>query len=160
MSGHTITIADATTAPGPGPRAPRMLTGDRPTGRLHLGHYVGSLANRIRLHRRYESFFIVADLHMLTTKNSAADIAAVPGNATEMVLDSLAAGPAYSKSAYFIGLPSPVGHAAALVSAAPSVLRRGPRDIDTRHNIHWHTRQRVTYPGGMQRHGNQAWWPS
>jgi tryptophanyl-tRNA synthetase len=39
-----------------------MLTGDRPTGRLHLGHYVGSIANRVRLHQRYESFFIIAVL--------------------------------------------------------------------------------------------------
>jgi tryptophanyl-tRNA synthetase len=75
-----------------------MLTGDRPTGRLHLGHYAGSLANRIRLHRRYESYFIVADLHMLTTKNSPGDIAAIGQNAADMVLDSVAAGldPAYS----------------------------------------------------------------
>jgi len=78
--------------PGPSPVVPRMLTGDRPTGRLHLGHYAGSLANRIRLHRQYESFFIIADLHMLTTKNSPQDIAAVGRNATDMVLDSLAAG--------------------------------------------------------------------
>ncbi|HCR71470.1 MAG TPA: tryptophan--tRNA ligase, partial [Anaerolineae bacterium] len=39
---------------------PRLLTGDRPTGRLHLGHYVGSLANRVRLQNQYESFFIIA----------------------------------------------------------------------------------------------------
>ncbi len=48
----------------------RMLTGDRPTGKLHVGHYVGSIANRVRLQHEYESFFIIADLHMLTTKNS------------------------------------------------------------------------------------------
>ena len=70
----------------------RMLTGDRPTGRLHLGHYVGSIANRVRLHRRYESFFIIADLHMLTTRNRREDIDQVAGNAREMVLDILAAG--------------------------------------------------------------------
>lgn len=34
----------------------RLLTGDRPTGRLHLGHYVGSLANRIRLQHEYDAF--------------------------------------------------------------------------------------------------------
>ncbi|RQX15761.1 tryptophan--tRNA ligase, partial [Micromonospora arida] len=70
----------------------RMLTGDRPTGRLHLGHYVGSIANRVRLHRRYESFFIIADLHMLTTRNRREDIDQVSGNACEMVTDILAAG--------------------------------------------------------------------
>jgi len=45
----------------------RILTGDRPTGKLHLGHYVGSLANRVRLQDEYECFFIIADLHTLTT---------------------------------------------------------------------------------------------
>ncbi|MFD0657248.1 hypothetical protein [Thermocatellispora tengchongensis] len=54
----------------------RMLTGDRPTGRLHLGHYVGSIVNRRALQRAYESYFIIADLHMLTTKNSREEIAA------------------------------------------------------------------------------------
>jgi tryptophanyl-tRNA synthetase len=69
-----------------------MLTGDRPTGALHLGHYVGSLANRVRLQADFESFFIVADLHMLTTKNSPEHIAAVNANAHHLVLDALAAG--------------------------------------------------------------------
>lgn len=71
---------------------PRMLTGDRPTGRLHLGHYVGSVANRVRLHSAYQSYFIIADLHMLTTRNTRADIEAVTERAREMVLDQLAAG--------------------------------------------------------------------
>jgi tryptophanyl-tRNA synthetase len=77
---------------------PRMLSGDRPTGRLHLGHYVGSLANRVRLHQSCESFFIIADLHMLTTRNTREDIAAISRNARDMVVDSLAAGldPAHS----------------------------------------------------------------
>lgn len=70
----------------------RMLTGDRPTGKLHLGHYVGSIANRVKLQHKYESFFIIADLHMLTTKNNREDIAAISQNARDMVLDSLAAG--------------------------------------------------------------------
>jgi tryptophanyl-tRNA synthetase len=70
----------------------RMLTGDRPTGRFHLGHYVGSLANRVKLHQNYDSFFIIADLHMLTTKNTRQDIAEVAQNARDLVLDALAAG--------------------------------------------------------------------
>ena len=45
----------------------RILTGDRPTGSLHLGHFVGTLANRVRLQEEYECYFIIADLHMLTT---------------------------------------------------------------------------------------------
>src|SRR2546421_4534463 len=70
----------------------RMLTGDRPTGKLHVGHYVGSIKNRVELQHRYESFFIIADLHMLTTKNTKEDIAEVAPNGRQMVLDSLAAG--------------------------------------------------------------------
>lgn len=70
----------------------RMLTGDRPTGKLHVGHYVGSIANRVKLQYQYETFLIIADLHMLTTKNARDDIAAVSANARDMVLDSLAAG--------------------------------------------------------------------
>ena len=50
--------------------AKRMLTGDRPTGKLHLGHYVGSIENRVRLQHDYECFFIIADLHMLTTRST------------------------------------------------------------------------------------------
>src|SRR3954468_20231681 len=70
----------------------RMLTGDRPTGKLHVGHYVGSIKNRVELQHDYESFFIIADLHMLTTKNGKEDIAEVAANARMMVLDWLAAG--------------------------------------------------------------------
>ena len=45
----------------------RILTGDRPTGSLHLGHYVGSLANRVKLQKEYESYIIIADVQALTT---------------------------------------------------------------------------------------------
>jgi len=71
---------------------PRLLTGDRPTGRLHLGHYVGSLANRVRLQHQYESFFIIADLHTLTTKPEPQFIKEIPTYIREIVLDYLAVG--------------------------------------------------------------------
>lgn len=45
----------------------RILTGDRPTGPLHLGHYVGSLANRVKLQYEYDEFIIIADVQALTT---------------------------------------------------------------------------------------------
>lgn len=45
----------------------RILTGDRPTGPLHLGHYVGSVASRVNLQREYETFIIIADVQALTT---------------------------------------------------------------------------------------------
>lgn len=70
----------------------RILTGDRPTGKLHLGHYVGTLKNRVALQDEYESIFIIADLHMLTTKNNPEAIAQSEKNACQMVLDAIAAG--------------------------------------------------------------------
>lgn len=71
---------------------PRLLTGDRPTGRLHLGHYVGSLAKRVQLQHQYESFFIIADLHTLTTRPERSHIRDLPVHIRETVLDYLAAG--------------------------------------------------------------------
>ncbi|MGJ5754339.1 tryptophanyl-tRNA synthetase [Streptomyces puniciscabiei] len=80
----------------------RMLTGDRPTGKLHLGHYVGSIANRVQLQHKYETFLIIADLHMLTTKNTREDIAQVSTNARDMVLDSLAAGIDPTRATFYL----------------------------------------------------------
>jgi tryptophanyl-tRNA synthetase len=81
---------------------PRLLTGDRPTGRLHLGHYVGSLANRVRLQHEYESFFIIADLHTLTTKPEPQAIKDIPSYIREMVLDYLSVGIEPSISTIFV----------------------------------------------------------
>jgi tryptophanyl-tRNA synthetase len=80
----------------------RILTGDRPTGRLHLGHYVGSIANRVKLQDEYECFFIIADLHMLTTKPDRADIDAIRTNAVGMVTDYLACGIDPAKSTIYL----------------------------------------------------------
>ena len=70
----------------------RLLTGDRPTGKMHLGHYVGSIKNRVRLQDEYECYFIIADLHMLTTKNTKEDIFAIRENAYEVAIANLACG--------------------------------------------------------------------
>lgn len=70
----------------------RILTGDRPTGKLHLGHYVGSHRHRLALQDEYECFFLIADLHMLTTKPGKDDILAIADNAREIVLDHLGIG--------------------------------------------------------------------
>ena len=85
----------------------RLLTGDRPTGKLHLGHLVGSINNRVRLQDQYESYFLIADLHMLTTKNSPEAIAQIDKNAHEMVLDQIAAGIDPEKVTFYIqsGIP-------------------------------------------------------
>lgn len=80
----------------------RILTGDRPTGKMHLGHYVGSLANRVRLQDEYECFFIVADLHTLTTRPEKESIAALAQNVHDVVLDYLSVGIDPEKSAIFL----------------------------------------------------------
>lgn len=85
----------------------RLLTGDRPTGRLHLGHYVGSIEQRVSLQHQYESYFIIADLHMLTTKPEKSEIAEIGGRAKEMVLDALACGIDPDKATFYLqsGVP-------------------------------------------------------
>jgi len=80
----------------------RILTGDRPTGKLHLGHYVGSLQNRVRLQDKYECFFIIADLHTLTTKPEKKYIDEIAGNVREMVLDYLSCGIDPEKSVIYL----------------------------------------------------------
>lgn len=73
-------------------KRPRILTGDRPTGRLHLGHWVGSLRSRVELQYTHEVFLIIADLHTLTTRPEKESIAVVPTYIRELVLDYLAVG--------------------------------------------------------------------
>jgi tryptophanyl-tRNA synthetase len=68
----------------------RVLSGMRPTGRLHLGHYHGVLKNWIELQHEYECFFFVADWHALTTHYE--DPSIIEQSAWEMVVDWLAAG--------------------------------------------------------------------
>jgi tryptophanyl-tRNA synthetase len=80
----------------------RILTGDRPTGKLHLGHYVGTLANRVRLQDEYECFFIIADLHVLTTQPSKERILETHHNARQIVLDYLSLGIDPEKSVIFV----------------------------------------------------------
>lgn len=69
--------------------ARRVLSGMRPTGKLHLGHFAGALENWVELQRSYENFHLIADYHVLTTQLETAPIA---GNTLEMVKDWLAAG--------------------------------------------------------------------
>ncbi len=70
----------------------RILTGDRPTGAMHLGHYVGSLKKRVELQNKYEMFIIVADLHTLTTKPDKIDLKDLRARIREQVLTYLAVG--------------------------------------------------------------------
>lgn len=68
----------------------RLLTGDRPTGPLHLGHYIGSLKNRILLQDKYECFFIIADLQVFT--DHLHEYKKIKNNIVELLLDYLAIG--------------------------------------------------------------------
>ena len=80
----------------------RILTGDRPTGKMHLGHYVGSLQNRVRLQEEYDSFFIIADLHTLTTRPEKENLLVLEENIREMILDYLSAGIDPEQSVIFL----------------------------------------------------------
>ncbi len=80
----------------------RLLTGDRPTGKLHLGHWVGSVQNRVRFQDLYECFFIIADLHVLTTKREKQDILDTRENIRHMVIDYLSCGIDPKKSTIFL----------------------------------------------------------
>lgn len=71
---------------------PIILTGDRPTGRLHLGHYVGTLKNRVALQDKYQCFFIMADLHTFTTACTKEATFTLNNRVREMVLDYLSVG--------------------------------------------------------------------
>ena len=70
----------------------RILTGDRPTGPLHLGHFVGSLQNRVKLQSDYDCFFIIADLHTLTTAPDKTKTSTINDRARGLVLDYLSVG--------------------------------------------------------------------
>ncbi len=77
-----------------------VLTGDRPTGRLHLGHYVGSLENRVKLQGEYPQYVMVADVQALT--DNFDDPQKVRTNVLEVAMDNLAVGVDPKKSTMFI----------------------------------------------------------
>lgn len=78
----------------------RILTGDRPTGRLHLGHYVGSLQNRVKLQDEYDQFVMIADVQALT--DNFDNPGKVRNNVKELLLDYLAVGIDPTKTTIFI----------------------------------------------------------
>jgi tryptophanyl-tRNA synthetase len=77
-----------------------LLTGDTPTGKLHLGHLVGSIENRVRLQDEYDCYFIIANKHAFTT--NAANPAAIRDSVMQVATDWLAAGIDPRKSAMFV----------------------------------------------------------
>ena len=79
---------------------PRVLSGMRPTGKLHLGNYMGALANWVKLQDQYECYFFIADWHALTT--DYADTSKIVQNTQDVMLDYLAAGLDPEKSVLFL----------------------------------------------------------
>ena len=79
---------------------PRVLSGMRPTGKLHLGNYMGALANWVKLQDAYDCYFFIADWHTLTT--DYADTSQIVPNTVEVMLDYLAAGLDPERSVLFL----------------------------------------------------------
>lgn len=77
-----------------------LLTGDRPTGKLHLGHFVGSLQNRVKLQDEYDAYIMVADVQALTDNYDNPQ--KVRDNVFEVVADNLSVGINPDKVTYFI----------------------------------------------------------
>ncbi len=76
----------------------RILSGMRPTGKLHIGHYVGALENWVKLQDEYQNFHLIADYHVLTTSLNTDDIYQ---NTIDMLIDWLSAGLDFTKSPMF-----------------------------------------------------------
>jgi len=79
----------------------KILTGDNTTGRLHLGHYVGSLENRVKLQDEYETYIILADLHALAYPKYVNDVEAVSESIDQIIIDQLALGIDPKKCLFF-----------------------------------------------------------
>ncbi len=85
----------------------RILTGDNTTGKLHLGHYVGSLENRVKLQNEYETFIILADMHSFAYPKYISEPQIIHDSVREVLLDNLAAGLDPKKVTFFVesGIP-------------------------------------------------------
>lgn len=81
-------------------KKPRLLTGDTPTGRLHLGHWVGSLENRVALQDQYDCYFIIANVHAFTTRMERP--AEIRQSVLDVATDWLAVGLDPKRSTMFI----------------------------------------------------------
>lgn len=117
----------------------RVLTGDRPTGKLHLGNYVGTLENRLKLQDGYETFIIIADLHTLTTQTEPEKVAKIRENIRELVLTYLAVGLDPKKVTFYVQSQVPeVGELFAILSMLVSLPRvqRVPTLKEVIKNLH------------------------
>jgi tryptophanyl-tRNA synthetase len=80
----------------------RVFSGARPTGRQHIGNYLGAIQNYVRLQDEYECIYCVVDIHALTSMEGTKDVSTLQINIQEMVLDWLAAGLDPEKSTLFV----------------------------------------------------------
>ena len=118
---------------------PRVLSGMRPTGKLHLGNYVGALENWVKLQEggRYACYFFIADWHALTT--DYADTSQIKQNCVEVLLDWLAAGLDPERSVLFIQSHVPQHAELHLIFSMITPLgwlERVPTYKEQRENIH------------------------
>lgn len=79
---------------------PRLLTGDTPTGRLHLGHWVGSIENRLQMQDSYDCYFIIANVHAFTTRMDRPE--EIHQSVMDIALDYLASGLDPKRSTIFL----------------------------------------------------------
>src|ERR1700680_2234905 len=96
----TISTEISATNSEPTAPRPRVLSGMRPTGKLHLGNYMGALYNWLRLQYEYDCYFFIADFHALTTDYE--DTSRLTENTLEVALDWLAAGLDPERTTLFI----------------------------------------------------------
>ncbi len=79
-----------------------MLSGGRPTGKLHLGHYVGAFKTFADLQDNYENYFIISDIHMLTTKSTKCEIDTIFENSIDMIIDAIGMGIDPNKTTFYL----------------------------------------------------------
>ncbi|MCA9637300.1 MAG: tryptophan--tRNA ligase [Myxococcales bacterium] len=105
----------------------RLLTGDRPTGPLHLGHLVGTLHNRVQMQENHDCWLIVADLHSLTTRSRREQIGELPELVREVVVDLLSVGIDPQRSTIYLqsGVPAVYDLAILLQMLIPASRLRG-----------------------------------
>ncbi len=123
--------------------ADRVLSGMRPTGRMHIGHYHGALKNWVRLQEEYECLFFAADWHALTTHyETPGDVA---GSVWEMMVDWLAAGLDPTRATIFVqsrvmehaelalllGMMTPIGWLERVPTYKDQQLKLADRDLST-----------------------------
>lgn len=79
-----------------------MLSGGRPTGKLHLGHYVGAFKTFADLQENYENYFMISDIHMLTTKSTKKEIDTIFENSINMIIDAIGMGIDPNKTTFYL----------------------------------------------------------